>query len=1021
MFDTYVKPKQNFHVPHIKNPNWIGMRKRILLYIMLILVTVSQVLAQTGKKITGTISSPGKTGLAGVSVRIKGTTTGVSTDEKGQFTLTVPNGAVLVISTIGFQSKEVTVGSLSDINVSLAESADGLNEVLVVGYGTQRRAEVSGAISSVKGSSISNLPTQSLDKAIQGKAAGVQVNSSNGLPGGMAEVRIRGVGSVNAGNQPLYIIDGVQINSTSRSSNLASSNPLSSINADDIESVEILKDAAAASIYGAQAGNGVILITTKSGKNGKAQINFNAYGGFTDMVKRPSLLNGSEWTILNREATANTGNLTGPYLADVANGAAKDAKTYDWMDAVTRKGKVQNYELSVSGGNDKTRYFIGSSFNDQVYHFIGYDFSRGTFRANLDSKISDKFSIETKMNISSVKQHSSDIPSFQLYNIFITGLSMTPIDPIYNPDGSYNTSLHGWDNPLQDVEQNRNIGVTNQAIGNFALNYDILPGLRFKSSYSLEYTAVNEELFYDPRNNAGVAVNGLVRFNNSKVVNWQTDQTLNYTKKIGSLHNISGLLGFNYRNETFTTLLTQGNGVAIPSLGQTLTGTAPAAVASTFNQFITAGIFGRVGYNYDNKYIAQFTLRRDGSSRFGSNNKFGYFPAVSAAWRLVDEKFMSRAAFLSELKIRASYGETGNSEIAYYPALSLFTSNATAAYNNTAGITFSQLGNSNLGWERNVTQNFGIDYGFFNNRISGSVDYFIRTTKDLLLNRPLPNTSGFTSIAENVGSLENRGFEFGLNTVNVTGDFKWTTDFNFSLIKNKVLSLINAGQDLPANNLWVGHPLGEQFLVKWAGVNPANGRPMWYDRTGNITYLPVAADRTFGIGSALIPDYYGGLTNTFSYKGFELSGFLQFQVGTVQQDQPTAWLLSDFRYNYNQLTDALNRWTTPGQITSVPRLYPGAVQPGTSSSIFGGSGASSDKFYSDASYLRLKTLTVSYTVPVKFLSGIKARTARIYAQGYNLWTATNYSGLDPEFTAGGYNMGLAPQGKSYTFGVSLGL
>lgn len=983
---------------------------------------------QTDVTVSGTVTSAAsKAALPGVSVRVKGTGSGVTTDATGRFQLNVPEGgAFLVFSSIGLTAREVWADGKTPLDVSLEDADVGLNEVLVVGYGTQRRGEVSGSIASIKGSSIENLPSVSLDRAMQGRAAGVQVNANNGLPGGATEVRIRGVGSVNAGNQPLYIVDGVQINPSVRSANLASSNPLSGINPNDIESIDILKDAAAASVYGAQAGNGVVIITTKQGKAGKPTVSLNAYYGQTQLLKKPTLLTGPQWVELTREGAINSRALTAAYLSDLENGAAADAPTHDWVDAVTRNGAVQNYELSVNGGTDNTRYYLGGSYNDNKYHFIGYDFKRGTFRANMDNKLSEKISLETRLNASTIQQQSSDIPSFQLYNIFITGLSGVPIDPIYNADGSFNTDLRGWDNPLQVANQNRNDGATNQLVGSFALNYTILSGLKFRSSYSVEYTALNEERFYDPRNNAGAAVGGSVFFNNSKVVNWQTDQTLTYNRVFQDDHNLTALLGFNFRNEVFTRHGSQGNGVATPAFGSTLTGTTPILVSSTFDEFKLAGIFARVGYTFKDRYIAQFTLRRDGSSRFGANNVFGYFPAASAAWRIADEPFMNTLSFLSELKLRASYGETGNSELligqagSYYPALSLFSTSAEAAYNNDAGISFFQLGNANLGWERNVTKNIGLDYGFLQGRISGTLDYFIRTTKDLLLNRPLPNTSGFTTIAENIGSLENRGLEIGLNTQNLTGPFKWSTDFNLTFLKNKVLSLINEGQDLPANNLWVGQSLGEQFLVKWAGVNPADGRPMWYDRNDNITYVPLPVDRRFGIGSNLIPDYYGGITNTFSYKGFELGAFFQFQVGTVQQDQPTGWLLSDFRYPYNQDAAILRRWTSPGQVTDIPRIYPGAVFPGTSSSIFGGSGAASDRFYSDASYIRLKTLTLAYMFPANLLQQMRFSSARIYLQGYNLWTGTNYTGLDPEFTAGGYNMGLAPQGKSFTLGVQLG-
>ncbi len=995
------------------------MKKTILFYFVLAVIFCLPALAQQ-KLIKGRVTGgTGKEPLMGVSVKLKGASIGISTNENGEFSLNVPaTGGTLIFSYLGHEDQEISIGTQTLFNVNLQESQSGLNEVVIVGYGTQKRKEVSGSISSVKGSDIANLTTPSLDRAIQGKASGVQINSSNGLPGGATEVRIRGIGSVNAGNEPLYIVDGVQINATSRTANLASSNPLSTLNSNDIESVEILKDASAASIYGAQAGNGVIIITTKKGKMGKAQMHFGSYFGVTDLVNEIKLLNGPQWVELSRESIVNTGNLLGGYNADLANGSPQDAPTYDWLGAITRKGKVQNYEFSINGGNESSRYFIASSFNDQQHHFKGYDFRRGTFRVNLDNKVNDKINLETRINLSTVTQYSSDIPSFQNYNIFITGLAGNPIDPIYNADGSLNTKLRpGWDNPLFSLAHNKNMGVTNQGVGNFALNYDIIPGLRFRSSYSLEYTTTNEELFYDPRSAGGIAVNGVVRFNESRTVNWQTDQTLTYNKLFKEKHSLTALLGFNYRNEVYTRLNTQGNGVAIPSFGETLTGTTPATLSSIFNQFKTAGVFARVGYTFDEKYIVQATVRRDGSSRFGDNNKFGYFPAFSAAWRLNRENFLKDVSFVNELKLRFGYGETGNSEISFYPGLSLFASNANASYNGRAGIIFNQLGNSNLGWERNVTTNFALDYSFFNSRVSGSVDYFIRKTKDLLLNRPLPNTSGFSSIAENIGSLENRGVELSISTVNLPGSFRWTTDFNITFLKNKVLSLLVAGEDLPANNLWVGRPVGQIFVARWAGVNPADGRPMWYDANGNITYNPVAADRKFTKDNTRTPKYYGGITNTFSFKGFDLSMFFQAQVGTIQQDQSRAWLLSDFRYNFNQYVEAMNRWTTPGQITDIPRLFAGAQPPGTASSVMGAGGGGNERFYSDASYLRLKSVSLGYTIPKEVTSRFKVNNLKVYVQGYNLWTLTNYSGLDPEFAAGGYNMGLAPQGKSFTAGI----
>lgn len=1009
---------------------------------LIILLTLLQSQAQE-RTIRGVVMDEKGIVLPGVSIVIKGTTRGTNTDAEGKFSISVNQGAKLQLSFVGYASQEVDLANRSTISVRLQPDVSQLGEVIVVGYGTQRKREVAGAQVGVKGEQIQNMPIPSFDRMLQGRAAGVQINSNNGIPGGATQVRIRGVGSISAGNNPLYIIDGVQIAPGDRSRGITSSNPLNGVNPNDIESIEVLKDAAASSIYGAQAANGVIIITTKKGKAGKPQFEVNAYIGQTQNLNDFELLNGPEWVRLRREAAFNAGGEAAALVADQNYGTTETAPSYDWQQLVLRKGAIQNIEFSARGGTEATTYFIGASFNNTIGHFIGTDFKRGSFRINMDNKLSDKFSLETRTNFSVVGQNSSFVPALNTNNIPVLAIGRLPIDNPYNEDGSYNTNLRGALGPIAHpraiIEYNTNLGTTMQGIGNFALNYDILPGLRFRSSYGLEFTEIAEESFSDPRTPAGSA-GSVTDFLNTRVVNWQTDQTLNLNKTFKQKHNLQALAGFNYRSEALNSITLRGNNAATPAFKRTLAGTTAVTMTTAYTAWRLASVFGRLQYNYDEKYIASLTLRRDGVSRFGRNKRFGYFPAAALAWRLSEEPFLKSIAAIDELKLRVSYGATGNSDgIDNFASLALFASPAAAAYSGQPGTNFAtvlvaagvnspKLGNPDLSWESNIMTNFGIDYGLIKNRITGSIDYFIRDTKNLLFNVPVPSTSGFDIIIKNVGAVRNTGLELALSSRNMVGAFQWTTDFNISFNKNEVTKLLEEGKDLPNNALFLGYPLGTPFLARWAGVNPADGRAMWYDTLGNVTYNPVARDRVLMNRSVLIPRYFGGLTNTFSYKGFELSAFLQYQVGNLVNNAGLSNQALDYRFDTNQFREVLNRWTAPGQVTDIPRLIPGATEAGSASSLFGGNIAGSDRFYEDGSYIRLKQLTFSYTIPSLLLSKAKLRTTRIYAQGVNLWTATHFKGFDPEFAAVtnfntgafGNNVGVIPPGKMYIVGLQIG-
>jgi TonB-dependent starch-binding outer membrane protein SusC len=1014
-------------------------QKLLFLCLFFCLGLFSTVLAQE-RTITGKVTDA-KTGegLPGVTVFVKGTNVGSTTNTDGNYTLNVPSTGIIVFQAVGMLSQEFPIGAEATINVALVQDIRELSEVVVTGYGTQEKREVSAAIGSVKGDVIQNLPIPSIDRAIQGRIAGVQINANNGIPGGASQVRIRGVGSISGGNEPLYIIDGVQMTAGDRTRRVASSNILNGLNNNDIESIEVLKDAAAASIYGAQAANGVILITTKRGKQGKPQVNVNYYTGFTDVIRKIPLLTGPEWVNLRTEALSN---FYGPFGVFGLNprqlaqqeiqqtyGVAGAAPTYDWQHLVTRIGSIQNLDISVAGGNEKNKFLVSGSYNNQKAQFNATDFRRLSLRLNMDNQISKKVSLQTTLNFAANRQDSPFGNAFNTNNQVVTALGIIPLNSPYNEDGSLNTSfiypgtLGANSNPILQSDVNILTGITSQVIGNFAVNYDIIEGLRFRSSYSIEFTDATEDAYFDARTPGGAGVNGSISSFLTRVVNIQTDQTLNYEKKIGEKHRFSAILGFNYRDQKTTGFTATGIGVVAPAFNLTLNGTTPNATTSVFGTFKLAGVFARVNYVFDEKYIVSATIRRDGSSRFGGGNLFGWFPGVSVAWRLSDEDFMKNLNFISDFKIRGSYGSTGNQDIGDFSARSLFSAAVAFGSNSLPGIGFNQLGNANLGWERNIDLGVGVDYGFFKGRISGSVDYFWRTRRDLLFVEPLPLTSGFGGVFKNIGSTLNRGLEILLTTRNFVGAFEWSTDFNFTLLRNEVKSLLREGEDLPNNGLWVGKPLGQVFVARYAGVNPADGRAMWYDRNNDITYNPVADDRTFinrGTGSTLVPRTFGGITNTISFKGFEIVAFLQFQTGNLAFSNQAANLLNDFRFEVNQERRIFDRWTTPGQITDYPRLFLGANEPGSVNSLFGGAISSHDRFVEDASYIRLKQLTFAYNLPAKVLSKIKFSTARVYVQGVNLWTRTNFTGFDPEFAAGASDIGVIPQGKNFIIGAQIG-
>jgi TonB-linked SusC/RagA family outer membrane protein len=1013
------------------------MRKILLLGLTLFLVN-AMAFAQ-GRVVTGTVSSlEDGMGVPGATVLVKGTTIGTATDIDGKYSINIPAGSnVLVFTFVGLTSQEVNIGNRSTINVALESDVTALSEVIVTGYGTQPKREVTGAVSSVKGDAIQNLPLQSFDRALQGRASGVQVRSSNGLPGGAVNIRIRGVGSVNAGNEPLFIVDGVQLNNQSNAS-FTQSNPLAFLNPNDIESMEILKDAASAAIYGSQAANGVVIITTKKGKQGKAKFEFNAFSGETQPMKFLDVLSGPEWYGMRKNALINTANATPEANALNAMGRlpanwasltrpALDAiglalPTYDWQREVMGAGRLQNYEMSVSGGDDKTTFFLSGSYNYQEASFRPVDFKRGTVRLALTHQATKRLSIETNINLSTFQQNVPfAVEGSFLGNPAFSASAVLPHNAIYNEDGTFNTAIAGvlGQNVVLVNSYNSGLQRTNTVVGNLITNYKIAKNLTFRSLFGLDYRLLQGDNYRDPRTPDGAGVIGRSSVQSDWRTRFITTQTLNWNKTFNGIHNVSAIAGVEYLSETREGI--SGAGIGFPTFQfRTIQSAAtPESVSGFWTGYRRASVFSSVNYDFKKKYLLTLTARYDGSSRFGTNNQYGLFPSVRVGWSLVEEEFLKNSSSVSEMKLRASYGLTGNDQIGNFDARGLYGGGGN--YSGSAGIVPSSLANLGLGWETNNTLNLGFDFGFFENRVTGSIDAFDRRTKDLLLSQPILWTNGFSGISNNVGELQNRGLEFELSTVNIDkGGFRWNTSFNITKIDNQILSLYSGLKFLPANpGIAVGQPVGRSgegaiFSAEYAGVNPATGRPMWYDINRNITYLPLAADRIY-YGSSL-GTVFGGLNNNFSYKGFEFTTFFTYEYGGIGSDGQYGFLRENgTRLALNALQDVVDRtWKTPGQITDIPR----DVTTNGANEIRGNSRNSGTAALLKYDFIRLSQLTLAYSFKPSLVSRIGLSRARIYMQGVNLWTYTDYPGYDPEFTGAG--TGQIPLTKSYTLGVQIG-
>lgn len=1001
------------------------MRKLSLLLLGFVLIATA---ASAQRTVSGKVTDNDASPVPNATVLVKGTKVGTVTKADGTFSLIVPaNATTLVISSVDMLEQEITIGSQTVINVSLKVDTESMKEVVVTGYQTVRKRDVASAISKISSADIENLPVANFAQAMQGRAAGVIVAAANGVPGGSLSVIIRGVGSISAGTVPLYVVDGIQLNTGLGSIN-TQNNPLNFLNPDDIESIEILKDAAAASIYGARAANGVIIVTTKKGKSGKPRFTFNTYLGQSSGLKQVEVLTSQQWLELRQESLVNAGATPASALAtalsnfglpsNATQGKIDSLPTYSWQDEVFDKGTILNVEASVQGGSENVNYYFSGNYSKQTAFIKPTDFQRGSLLSKFTFKLNDKISIENTLSISTFSQNAPySIGNTGFGNPAYSSAMILPNNPIYNPDGTY-YGMPGSGQSMVGTFNHNIVAIgefvkyftrTNQFIGSASVTYKLNSDLTLKTLIGLDYRQTQDHRYQDPRVNDAFAVSGRLSDQVDLNTNIISTTTANYNKKFKDVHNINVLLGVEYRrdqNEWFqadsqgfpTFLLQYGNAASTP------VGVGGAWTASaTFSQF------GKFGYSYKGRYIFNYTIRRDGSSRFGANNKFGIFQSAQVAWNVKEESFLKNSKTFSDFKIRYSFGQAGNDQIGNSLYAPLY--GATRLYGGQSGLFPSQLGNPDLSWETREEHNIGLDLSLFKNRISLTLDAYKKTNKDLLLQRSLYQTTGFTSITQNLGAIENKGIEILLSVTPLATTIKWVSSFNIAFQKNKVIKLYDGLQSLPGDaSIRVGYPLGSFFTSEWAGVNPALGRSMWYDINGNITYNPAAADRK--ILGDIFPSHFGGWNNTISYKGFSVEAFLQYEYGRVRLDGQFQQMMRMAGATVNTLTYGYNtRWRKPGDIVPTPRTVNGLADI---NSVGWGTGT---RYVFKTDYVRLKQITLAYEFPSTVTRKFSLQGARFYVQGMNLWTYTKWPSYDPEFT--GDNFGIIPQSKNMIIGLQI--
>ena len=979
--------------------NGILEKQKIIVLIAMLVISTS--FAQQDP-IKGKITDESGQSLPGVSIIIEGTSIGSTSDFDGFYKI---NGnynsqSVLEFSYLGMQTKKIVIGNATEINVVLSENLEALNEIVVIGYGSQEKKDITGSVSIVDSKAFESRPSTQVGSLLQGQSAGVQVTSNSGKPSAGFSIRIRGTNSINAGSEPLYVVDGVPTTDTR------------SINPSDIDTISILKDASSTAIYGAQGANGVVIITTKRGSTEKTKITFDTYSGFSQAWKTLPVLNGEQYRDLMSEI-----------------GLSTDWDSYtertDWQDEIFQNGFSQNYQISFSGRSNKTNYYVSAGYVSQEGAIKSAELNRGNFKINLDQEVNDWLKVGTRIAYTSYKDVDvNDNTNVNSGGVLLGALTTPSIIGVYNEDGSFTSNpFQNWENPLSSTDGLEREYNNQRFLGNLYFEAKFLKDFTYRFNYGIDHSNGVYDSFLDPfRTGYGRALGGRSINNTDRSKYYIVENTLNYKKSINK-HNVEVLLGavnqkFLWENSAIETRNFASASVTTPNGGSEIFG-----ASATKSEKANASFISRVNYAFNDKYLLTANFRADGSSTFGPNERWGYFPSFSVGWRVSKESFLKNVDAINDFKIRAGWGIVGNDQIGNYAYLGKVGSGGNYPFGGVAqpGTYPGSIENLSLKWETSEQTNIGLDFQLFDSRINFTADAYVKNTSDLLLNAPLPTSSGFSTAIQNIGELQNKGLEFTLHTKNIlTNSFEWSSGFNISFNKNEVKSLV--GQELlqggiagrgEATLVKEGLPLGTIYGYIFGGVDPATGNAYYVNQSGESTFAPTPDDRVI-IGDAN-SDFYYSLSNTFSYKGFDLFVFLQGSQGNDVLNATRIELegMSDPK---NQSTAVLNRWRQPGDVTNIPK------------SSFGNTDNSriSTRFVEDGSYLRFKTISLSYNFPKVLTEKVNISGLKIYATGENIFTITDYSGYDPEVnafgssnTVRGIDFGTYPQTRNLIFGLSV--
>lgn len=954
------------------------------------------------QSVTGKVSDSAGP-LPGVNVAVQNSKIGTITDLDGKFSLNnLPKDAVLTVSYLGYTTQKVSLNGKTSINVILLSDNVDLKEVVVVGFGSSKKKDVTGAIAVVGSKEFEGRANTGLGNALEGKVAGVQISKPSGQPQAGYTVRVRGTSTITAGAEPLYILDGIPTNS------------INEISPSDIETMTVLKDASSAAIYGANGSNGVILITTKRGGNQKTKVTLDAYSSSSTVSKKLDVLNSSQYIALMTEMGQSTDWSKYPY-------------DNNWQDKALRTALSSNYTLGISGGDEKTNYYLSGTYLNQEGVVMTNKVERYTFKLNLDHKVSKSLKMGSSIGYS--KWKDVDVDEAGKYGSLLYMLTGVPVTDVYNADGTFaiNPFYHDLENPVATIIKNEHAYQNYKFNGNVYGEFSFLKYLKFKSMFGFEQLNSTYKSWVDPyRSVEGRNFKGTASLVNSQTTFWNFENTLSFAKSFNK-HNFTALVGY-ISSETAS----ESASINARNFGSAAVQTVNAGSIRTAGYDDSKGrnlaAIGRINYTYEDKYLLTGNFRADAYSGFGINNRWGYFPSFSVGWRISKEDFFKNLDMVNDLKIRVGWGEVGNGQVGPFSHYGLVSPGAPYVIGGVVvpGSNPATLESSDLKWETTQQTNIGIDISLMHNRLSIISDYYIKKTSDMLLNKVIPSSTGFSSALLNVGAMENKGFEFTVSSKNLVNELKWDTDFNISFNRSKITSLPGGSIQLGELNndgrglvaiAQEGQPLGTFYGYVSEGVDPATGDIKYKDLDGSGDLSD--GDKTI-IGNSN-PDFSFGLTNTFSYKNWSFNFFFQ---GVQGNDIFNASRIeTEGMYNpLNQLTTVLDRWTKPGDITNMPRAAFGEDNNVRVSS----------RYVEDGSYLRLKSLTLGYSLPVALANKLSMSKVRFYFTAENLITWTKYSGLDPEVSvygrsgddslkniASGVDYGTYPQTRDIIFGVNL--